>query len=84
MALFGCKVALRERGTSFATSCSAVIRTRKVIDVRPGDVDQAIQKWEKLGYDLHDRRDFETPRNSGSRRCQMPVEHVVLTSSRLS
>lgn len=53
--------------------------TRKVIDVRPGNVDQAIQRWEKLGYDLHDRKDFETPRGTGGRTLQMPVEHVVLT-----
>ena len=25
------------------------------MDVLPRDVDQAIQKWDKLGYDLHDR-----------------------------
>ena len=50
-----------------------------MIDVRPGNIDQAIQRWEKLGYDLQDRKDFETPRGTGGRTLQMPVEHVVLT-----
>jgi hypothetical protein len=53
--------------------------TRKVIDVKPGDVAQATQKWEKLGYELHDREDFEARRGTGTAHLNMPVEHVVLT-----
>jgi hypothetical protein len=60
---------------------SAPTGSRQVVDVRPGNVVQAIQWWEKLGYDLHDRSDFETPasRRYTNPASQMPLEHVVLT-----
>lgn len=47
------------------------------MDVRPGEVVKAIQEWEKLGYDLHERRQVEeiTLSAYGHRKEQ----HVILT-----
>jgi hypothetical protein len=53
--------------------------SRQVIIVHPTQVDATILHWGKLGYDLHDRGEVDTP---GSRRLgqeDLPVRHMRLT-----
>ena len=55
------------------------------MDVLPRDVDQAIQKWDKLGYDLHDRSLLEedatlvTQELPQSPYAGIKEQHVILT-----
>jgi hypothetical protein len=48
----------------------------QTIETRPGCFDKAVQRWGKLGYDLRERSEFQTPPTG---RVQMPVVHVILT-----
>lgn len=72
--IFGLPVAFTMRKR--ARLRNAPMGSRQAVDVRPGRVDKAVQSWGKLGYDLHDRSEFETP---PTRTVRMPVIHVVLT-----
>lgn len=47
-----------------------------MVDALPTQVDKTILWWGKLGYDLHDRSEFQTPPRG---RTQIPGMHVVLT-----
>lgn len=55
---------------------SAPSGPRQVVDALPTQVDKTILWWGKLGYDLHDRSEFQTPPRG---RTQIPGMHVVLT-----
>lgn len=50
--------------------------SREVVDALPTQVDKTILWWGKLGYDLHDRSEFQTPPKG---RTQIPGVHVILT-----
>lgn len=49
--------------------------SRQTVDTRPGNVNVTIQWWAKLGYDLHERSEWQSPPIGGG---QMPIIHVIL------
>jgi hypothetical protein len=51
--------------------------SRQLVDVRPGEVVKAIQEWEKLGYDLHERSQVDEIPHSPYGR--MKEQRVILT-----
>ena len=50
--------------------------SRQVVDALPTQVDKTIMWWRKLGYDLHDRSEFQSPPTG---RSQIQAFHVILT-----
>jgi hypothetical protein len=50
--------------------------SREVVSVHPTQVDPTILYWGKLGYDLEDRDEVDTPSRAGK---DLPVRHMRLT-----
>lgn len=49
--------------------------SRQTVDTRPGNVNATIQWWAKVGYDLHERSEWQSPPIGYG---QMPIIHVIL------
>ena len=53
--------------------------SREVVLAHPSQVEDTIKYWEKLGYDLHDQSEVDTPGSRRTGQMDLPVRHMRLT-----